>query len=49
MDNLGLAELIFIILSVGITLFIPAVLIAILIQLKKLNNKLSDKSRSSSE
>ena len=49
MDNLGLTELIFIILSVGITLFIPAVLIAILIQLKKLNNKLSDKSRSSSE
>ena len=49
MDNLVLTELIFIILSVGITLFIPAVLIAILIQLKKLNDKLSDKGRGSSE
>ena len=42
MDSIGLFEVVLIILSLGGALFIPAVLIAILLQLKKLNDKTPD-------
>lgn len=47
MDSIGLFEVVLIILSLGGVLFIPAVLIAILFQLKKLNDKTPDSNRDS--
>ena len=49
MDSIGLFEVVLITLSLGGALFIPAVLIAILFQLKKLNDKTPDSNPESTQ